>query len=56
MKKSLVALAVLAATGAYAQSSVTLSGTIKAGVAATNYSGSATPAANGSSTSVSDGS
>lgn len=56
MKKSLVALAVLAATGAYAQSSVTLSGTIKAGVAATNYSGSATPANNGSSTSVSDGS
>lgn len=56
MKKSLVALAVLAATGAYAQSSVTLSGTIKAGVAATNYSGSAIPANNGSSTSVSDGS
>ena len=56
MKKSLVALAVLAATGAFAQSSVTLSGTIKAGVAATNYSGAVNPLANGSSTSVSDGS
>jgi predicted porin len=56
MKKSLVALAVLAATGAFAQSTVTLSGIIKAGVASNNYSGSATTANNGSNIGVADGS
>ena len=56
MKKSLVALAVLAATGAFAQSTVTLSGTIKAGVASNNYSGSATAPNNGSNIGVADGS
>ena len=52
MKKSLIALAVLAASGAaMAQSSVTLSGNVKAGFAATKYSpgGSATGIADGSS-------
>jgi predicted porin len=39
MKKSLVALAVLAATGAYAQSSVTLGGTIGLSLGTVEYSG-----------------
>jgi predicted porin len=57
MKKSLVALAALAVVGAAsAQSSVTLSGNIKGGVAWTSYSGSATAAANGHNTSMADGS
>jgi predicted porin len=57
MKKSLIALAVLAASGtAFAQSTVTLSGIIKGGVAQTKYSGSATPASNGSATGLQDGS
>ena len=55
MKKSLVALAALAvAGGAFAQSSVTLSGNIKAGVAQTKYSGGG--AGNGTGFSVADGS
>ena len=56
MKKSLIALAAFAATTAFAQSSVTLSGIIKGGIAANSYSGSATATNNGSNTSVSDGS
>lgn len=54
MKKSLLALAALTAlTGvAYAQSTVTLSGNFKAGLASTKYSG----AAGGSGLSVADGS
>ena len=55
MKKSLIAMAALAATTAFAQSSVTLSGTVKTGLAATNYSGSPVAANNGSSTSLADG-
>lgn len=55
MKKSLVALAAFAAVGAFAQSSVTLSGNIKGGVAQTKYSGG--PAGtDGSGLSVADGS
>jgi len=54
MKKSLVALAALAASTAFAQSSVTISGTIKGGVAQTKYSGATS--GNGSNTAVSDGS
>ncbi|WP_395057170.1 porin [Polaromonas sp.] len=56
MKKSLVALAAFAAVGAFAQSSVTLSGNIKGGVAQTKYSNGAAPAVNGNGLSVSDGS
>jgi predicted porin len=56
MKKSLVALAAFAAVSAFAQSSVTLSGNIKGGVAHTKYSGGAAPAVNGSGLSVADGS
>ena len=41
MKKSLVALATLAATGAFAQSSVTLYGTLDAGVASFKNVGTA---------------
>ena len=56
MKKSLVALAAFAvAGGVYAQSSVTLSGNIKAGVAQTKYSNGAA-GTNGSGLSVADGS
>jgi predicted porin len=56
MKKSLVALAAFAvAGGAFAQSSVTLSGNIKAGVAQTKYSNGAA-GTNGNGLSVSDGS
>jgi predicted porin len=55
MKKTLVALAVLAASGAVmAQSSVTLSGNVKAGLAQTKYSG--LTAGNGSATGLADGS
>lgn len=54
MKKSLVALAALAVTGAFAQSSVTISGTIKGGVAQSKYSGATS--GNGSNFAVSDGS
>lgn len=56
MKKSLVALAAFAAVSAFAQSSVTLSGNIKGGVAQTKYSGGAAPAVNGNGLSVADGS
>ncbi len=56
MKKSLVALAAFAAVGAFAQSSVTLSGNIKAGVAQTKYSGGPAGTINGNGLSVSDGS
>jgi len=55
MKKSLVALAAFAAVSAFAQSSVTLSGNIKGGVAQTKYSNGAA-GTNGSSLSVADGS
>jgi len=55
MKKSLVALAALAVVGAAsAQSSVTLSGIAKGGLASTKYSNGAT--GNGSNTSLADGS
>jgi predicted porin len=54
MKKSLVALAAFAAVSAFAQSSVTLSGNIKGGVAQTKYSGAA--AGNGNGLSIADGS
>ena len=54
MKKSLVALAAFAAVGAFAQSSVTLSGNVKGGVAHTKYSGA--PAGNGNGMSIADGS
>jgi len=55
MKKSLVALAALAVVGAAsAQSSVTLSGIIKGGVAQTKFSNGAT--GNGSNTGLADGS
>ena len=54
MKKSLVALAAFAAVSAFAQSSVTLSGNIKGGVAQTKYSGGA--AGNGNGLSIADGS
>ena len=53
MKKSLIALAALASTTAFAQSTVTLSGNVKAGLAQTKYSGG-TPA--GSATGLADGS
>jgi len=57
MKKSLIALAALAATGvAFAQSTVTLSGNVKAGVAQTKYSGGAAATDNGSATGLADGS
>ncbi len=57
MKKSLVALAAFAVVGgAYAQSSVTVSGYLKHGVASTNYSGGAVGAATGSGLSMADGS
>jgi predicted porin len=56
MKKSLIALAALAATASFAQSTVTLSGNVKAGVAQTKYSGSATATNNGSATGLADGS
>jgi predicted porin len=55
MKKSLVALAAFAAVSAFAQSSVTLSGNIKGGVAHTKYSGGAA-GTNGNGLSVADGS
>ncbi len=54
MKKSLVALAALAATSAFAQSTVTISGTIKGGLAQTRYSGAAS--GNGSNLALADGS
>ena len=55
MKKTLIALAALAAVGtASAQSTVTLSGILKAGVAQTKYSNAAV--GNGSSLGVADGS
>jgi predicted porin len=57
MKKSLVALAAFAVVGgAYAQSTVTLSGIIKGGVASTKYSNGPAGAATGSGLSVADGS
>lgn len=57
MKKSLIALAVLAASGAaMAQSSVTLSGIIKSGFTNTKYSDGAPGAVNGSGLAVADGS
>jgi predicted porin len=55
MKKSLVALAaMLAVGGAYAQSSVTMGGIFKAGIATTKYANGAS--ANGTGQSVGDGS
>ena len=57
MKKSLVALATLSVMGAaFAQSTVTLSGIIKGGVAQTKYSNGPAGTTNGSGLSVSDGS
>ena len=56
MKKSLVALAAFAAVGAFAQSTVTLSGNIKAGVAHTKYSGGPIATTNGNGLSLADGS
>ena len=56
MKKSLIALAAFAATASFAQSTVTLSGNVKAGVAQTKYSGAATATNNGSATGLADGS
>jgi predicted porin len=56
MKKTLIALATLAATASFAQSTVTLSGNVKAGLAQTKYSGSTTAANNGSATGLADGS
>jgi predicted porin len=55
MKKSLVALAAFAAVSAFAQSSVTLSGNIKGGVAHTKYSGGAA-GTNGNGLAIADGS
>ena len=54
MKKTLIALAAMATTTAFAQSTVTLSGNVKAGLAQTKYSGAAT--GNGSATGLADGS
>jgi predicted porin len=54
MKKTLIALAAMATTTAFAQSTVTLSGNVKAGLAQTKYSGGA--AGNGSATGLADGS
>jgi predicted porin len=54
MKKTLIALAAMATTTAFAQSTVTLSGNVKAGLAQTKYSGAA--AGNGSATGLADGS
>jgi predicted porin len=56
MKKTLIALATLAATASFAQSTVTLSGNVKAGVAQTKYSGSTTATNNGSASGLADGS
>ncbi len=57
MKKTLIALAALAAVGtASAQSTVTLSGILKGGVAQTKFTGGAAAAVNGSGMAVSDGS
>jgi predicted porin len=55
MKKSLVALAAFAAVSAFAQSSVTLSGNVKGGVAQTKYSGGAA-GTNGTGFAIADGS
>lgn len=46
----------MAATASFAQSTATLSGNVKAGVAQTKYSGSATATNNGSATGLADGS
>ncbi len=53
MKKTLVAIAALAATGAFAQSSVTIDGVVDAGYQSVNYKGNTVNgiAGNGSSTS-----
>ena len=56
MKKSLIALAAFAATASFAQSTVTLSGNVKAGVAQTKYSGAAAATNNGTATGLADGS
>ena len=56
MKKSLIALAAFAAVSAFAQSSVTLSGIIKGGVAQTKYSNGPAGTTNGNGLSVADGS
>ncbi len=57
MKKTLIALATLAAaTGALAQSSVTISGTAKAGFSNMKYSNGATATTNGTSQALADGS
>ncbi|MDO9361219.1 MAG: porin [Polaromonas sp.] len=56
MKKTLIALAAFTAVSAFAQSSVTLSGIIKGGVAQTKYSSGPAGTVNGSGLAVSDGS
>lgn len=56
MKKTLIAIAALTAVSAFAQSSVTLSGTLKGGVAQTKYSNGPVGSANGTGLSVADGS
>jgi predicted porin len=56
MKKSLVALAAFTAASAFAQSSVTLSGIIKGGVAHSKYSNGPAGTVNGNGLAVSDGS
>ncbi|MDW5444132.1 porin [Polaromonas sp. SM01] len=56
LKGKVAALAAFAAVSAFAQSSVTLSGTIKGGVAQTKYSNGPAGTTNGSGLSVADGS
>jgi predicted porin len=56
MKKTLIAVAALTAVSAFAQSSVTLSGIIKGGVAHTKYSNGPVGSVNGNGLSVADGS
>lgn len=56
MKKTLVALAAFAAVSAFAQSSVTLSGIVKGGVAHTKYSGGGVGTTNGNGLEIADGS
>ena len=53
MKKSLIALAALAATGAFAQSSVQIDGIFDAGVQQINYKGNTVSGANGNGSSTS---
>ena len=53
MKKSLIALAALAATGAFAKSTVTIDGIFDAGVQQINYKGNTVSGANGNGSSTS---